>query len=132
MGCNGVILGQQMIVDDLFEIVRAKPRRPAPATGRLILVCRGGRLFGADPKGRVYTGRLETERRSVVRLSILTGTYEIPIRRPAMRRLHAQHPNVHVSVTGAIDPSAQVQSTTICVGGRPIDVEITYLGPLPP
>ncbi len=96
------------------------------------MVCRNGRLFGADPKGRVYTGRLVTRQPPAVCLSILKGSYEIPVKLPVLRRPRTQYPNVRVPVTGEIDPLARNQKATICIGGRPLDIEITYLGPLPP
>jgi hypothetical protein len=36
-----------------------------------------------------------------------------------------------VRISGEIDPSARRQNTTILVGGNAVDIEITYLGPLP-
>ena len=128
----GAKLNQKTTGDGLFEIVRARPKQPATATGRLILVCRGGRLFGADPKGRVYFGRLLTQHKRAVRLSALQGTYEIPLKRSPHRHVGEKDPSIQVQITGDVDPLARFQNATVCVGGRKIDIEITYLGPLPP
>lgn len=125
-------MNHQTTVDGLFEIVLTRPRRHAAATGRLILICRSGRLFGADPKGRVYTGRLVTHQKRAVRMSYLRGTYEIPLKRSSVRRAWAKDPSILVPITGEVDPLARSQSATVCVGGRNIDIEINYLGPLPP
>jgi hypothetical protein len=46
-------------------------------------------------------------------------------RQPSRRAVAA------VGISGEIDPGARRQNTTIFVGGRPVDIEITYLGPLP-
>jgi hypothetical protein len=124
-------LNQQISVDGLFEIVRAKPAQHAPATSRLVLVCRGGRLFGADPEGRVCLGRLLAQKQAV-RMSTLNGTYEIPQRRPSSRHPSAHPPSVQFPITGEVDPLARSQNVTICIGVRKIDIQITYLGPLPP
>jgi hypothetical protein len=46
-------------------------------------------------------------------------------RQPARRAVAA------VGISGEIDPGARRQNTTIFFGGRPVYIEITYLGPLP-
>jgi hypothetical protein len=124
-------VNQKLSVDGLFEIVRVEQPRPATATARLILVCRGGRLFGADPRGRVYLGRLFRRKRAV-QLSALKGTYEIPLRRSPLCRTGKRNVSIRVPITGEVDPLARSQNATVCVGGKKIDIEITYLGPLPP
>ena len=123
-------LKQPMAVEGLFEIARVPSRQPA-LSDRVILVCRAGRLFGADPSGRVYTGVLHADAREALRSSLLKAAYEIP-----RKGRHAPNPDPGragrmVPISGAIDPSARCQSTTVLVGGKPIDIEITYLGPLP-
>jgi hypothetical protein len=127
----GAKLNQKLSVDGLFEIVRTERTRAATATGRLILVSRGGRLFGADAKGRVYLGRL-LRQKNTMSLSALRGTYEIPLKRSSLFRAAARNMNVRLPITGEIDPLARRQSATVCVGGKMIDIEISYLGPLPP
>jgi hypothetical protein len=67
-----------------------------------------------------------------MRLSALRGTYEIPLKRSSLFRAAARNMDVRVSITGEIDPLARSQNATVCVGGKKIDIEITYLGPLPP
>ncbi len=129
---EGAKLYEKVTVDGLFEITRVKSRRPATATNRLILVCRAGRLFGADPEGRVYTGRLWTQRKRTVLMSVLKGTYEIPLKHLSWRCATIRDPSIRVPITGEVDPLARSQNVTVCVGGRPIDIAITYLGPLPP
>jgi hypothetical protein len=122
---------QEQAADGLFEIIRARLGQPAPATDRLILICRDGRLFGADPKGRVYMGRLHARPRHAAPRSVLKGTYEIPLKRRSRRRTAPADPSFAVPITGEIDPLARSQSATILVGGKRIDIQITYLGPLP-
>lgn len=119
------------MVDGLFEIIRARLGQPAPATDRLILICRDGRLFGADPKGRVYTGELQALPKDAVRKSALRGTYEIPLKRRSPRGFMPRDPSFRVPITGEIDPFARSQNATVLIGGKEIDIQITYLGPLP-
>lgn len=119
-------MNQPVAVSGLFEAVRAT-RGP---TGRLILVCRNGRLFGADPKGRVYLGRILTLSHSRPK-TILRGTYQIPLRSRPSRRSAYQSPYVQFPIHAEIDPSAKAQNVTVRIGDRNIEIRITYLGPLP-
>lgn len=72
-------------------------------------------------------GRLLPQRTHHTRLSAVHGTYEIPL-----RRVWSANPSIRVPVAGIVDPFARSQNATINVGGQTIDVQITYLGPLPP
>ena len=121
-------MNQRTSVNGLFEIVRTKAGRHVTATSRLILVCRGGQLFGADPEGRVYWGRLMLQDRRTVRLFSLLGTHEVPLRRCSRLRAMSR---IRLPITGEVDPWAPSQNATVRVGGRKIAIEITYLCPLP-
>jgi hypothetical protein len=77
-------------------------------------------------------GRLLTQREHRLRLFAVRGIYEIPIRRASSQRARMSRPSIRVPITGEVDPFARSQSTTVCVGQKHIDIEITYLGPLPP
>ena len=93
-------------------------------TKSVVAVCRRGRLFGADPNGRLCTGRLKAR--------MATARADLPyVRRGSaipIERIDAADP---VPICGEIDPFARSQSTTMFVGGQPTDTEITYLGSLP-
>ncbi|MGO4684222.1 hypothetical protein [Hyphomicrobium sp. 2TAF46] len=120
----------QMAVDGLFEVVRAHNAEPAHASNRFILICRKGRLFGADPRGRVYMGELKAPPKKAPRRTSLRGTYRIPLRRKSPRPPPVK-PSFAVPISGEIDPFALFQNTTVHVGGKEINIEIRYLGPLP-
>jgi hypothetical protein len=134
-----VKLKQPMAVEGLFEIARVPSRQPAES-GCVILVCREGRLFGADPSGRVYTGVLHANAQEALPSSFLKAVYEVPRKGKHAPRHVPRHPQSPpapfragrtVPISGEINPSARRQSATVLVGGKPIDIEITYLGPLP-
>ncbi len=95
------------------------------------MICRDGHLFGADPKGRVYTGELHTPPKYAVRKSLLKGTYEIPIRRKLPWMPSVGNPSFRVPISGEVDHFALSQNATVLVGGKEVDIQITYLGPLP-
>ena len=59
-------LKQPKLVEGLFEIAPVPGRQPSTGVDRVILVCRAGRLFGADPAGRVYTGVLKANPKKIV------------------------------------------------------------------
>jgi hypothetical protein len=129
---EGAKLTQETTVDGLFEIIRARLGQPAPATNRLILICRDGHLFGADPKGRVYTGELHAQPKHPAGKTFLKGTYEIPLRHKSPHDFAPRDPSFKVAITGEVDPFARSQNATVLIGGKEVDIQITYLGPLPP
>ncbi|WP_045834732.1 hypothetical protein [Hyphomicrobium sp. 99] len=121
----------QKAVDGLFEVIRTRVPEPAHASDRFILICRKGRLFGADPRGRVYMGELHAQPKHAPRRTSLCGTYRIPLRQRSPRRPAPPEPSFAIPITGEIDPFALSQNATVRVGGKEIDIQITYLGPLP-
>jgi hypothetical protein len=74
---------------------------------------------------------LHSQQRHALRKSVLQGKYELPIRRKPAPALAAGTMPLTVPISAEIDLSAPRQSTTVLVGGKEVDVEITYLGPLP-
>ena len=124
-------LKQPTLVERLFEIAPLPYKQPSGAGYRVILICRAGRLFGADPAGRVYTGVLQANPKQALKRSYLKVVGEAPHRRRPRTRLPARSGVAAVRISGEIDPSARRQNTTILVGGKAVDIEITYLGPLP-
>lgn len=115
-------LNQFTGLDGLFEIALRQYGQRSAESGRVVLVCRGGRLFGADPSGRIYTGELQTNDADAPAQDC---------REELLDRCHRRR-DMTIRISGEIDPSARSQSTTVLVAGKPVDVDITYLGPLPP
>lgn len=120
----------QMEVNGLFEVIRARDAEPADASDRFILICRKGRLFGADPRGRVYMGELKGQPKKAPHRTSLRGTYRIPLHQKSPRPPPVK-PSFAVPISGEIDPFALFQNATVRVGGKAINIEIRYLGPLP-
>ena len=84
--------------------------------------------------GGIYTGVLKANGDRAPDRSRLQGIYEIPRAERSSSALASPSTyatRLSVPVFGEIDPSALCQLTTILVGRKPVDIEITYLGPLP-
>ena len=120
----------QMAVDGLFEVVKAHDAEQAHASNRFILICRKGRLFGADPRGRVYMGELKAQRKKAPRRTSLRGIYRIPLHQKSPRPPPVK-PSFAVPIRGEIDPFALFQNATVFIGSKEVNIEIRYLGPLP-
>jgi hypothetical protein len=123
---------QSAIVEGVFEIAPSRNRQLSGADSRVIVVCRAGRLFGGDPNGRVDTGVLRANAEHALREA--TSQRQVACERPPARRslrAPARRTGAAVPIFGEIDPSARRQITTVLVNGRPVDIEITYVGPLP-
>jgi len=125
-----VKLKQPVAVEGQFEIARVPSGQPAHS-GCVILVCRAGRLFRADASDRVYTGALHAHAHQALCRSHLKAVYEVPRKGRQTPDPASGRTGLTVAISGEIDPSARCQNTTVLVGGKPIDIEITYLGPLP-
>jgi len=119
-----------MYTDGLYEIALYRHRQPIASEGHALLVCRSGRLFGADARGRIYKGRLRLYAKHAVRKGFLDIIYETPPRVKPRRGSTVDMQSI-VSISGEIDPMARSQRTKVLVGSRIVDVKITYLGPLP-
>jgi len=118
-----------MGTDGLYEVSLLRRRRSFGPQGRALLICRGGRLFGADPRGRLYRGRLRLYAAHAIRRGFVNAICETPPRVKAAPGTTTEMRSV-VSISGEIDPLARTQSTKVLVGRKTIDIEITYLGPL--
>jgi hypothetical protein len=119
-----------MYADGLYEIALSGRRRSFGAPSRALLVCRAGRLFGADPRGRLYRGRLRIYAKNALRKGYVNAVYETLRLKPRLGTTTEMLSIVPIS--GEIDPVARIQNTTVLVGRKAIDIEIIYLGPLPP
>jgi len=120
-----------MCADGLYEIALSGPRRSLGPPGRALLICRAGRLFGSDQRGRLYRGRLRVYANHAVRKDFINAVYETPPRVKPVPGTTTEMLNV-VSISGEIDSLARNQSTTVLVGRKAVDIEIRYLGPLSP
>lgn len=120
-----------MCADGLYEIALSHSQRSLGPPGRALLICRAGRLFGSDQRGRLYRGRLRMYANRAVRKDFINAVYETPPRVKPVPGTTTEMLNV-VSISGEIDALALNQNTTVLVGRRAIDIEITYLGPLSP
>ena len=80
-----------LLVEGLFEIAPLPYKQPSGVAYRVVLICRAGRLFGADPAGRVYTGVLQANPKQALKRSYLKVVGEAPYRRagPGRACLHA-------------------------------------------
>jgi hypothetical protein len=127
---NGPDLTQSLFVDGIFEIAPSARKSSPRAADRIVLVCRDGTLFGADPKGRVYKGALHPNNKRAMRRTILNAVCETPPRSKPVPG-SARRMAIALPILGEVDPRAPRQSATVLVGRKLIDIDIIYLGPLP-
>jgi hypothetical protein len=120
-----------MCANGLYEVALVGQRRSRGPRGRALLVCQDGRLFGADPRGRLYRGRLRLYAKHATRRGFVNAVCETPPRAKVAPGMTTEMLSV-VSIAGEIDPLARTQSTTVLVGRKAVNVEIKYLGPLLP
>ena len=118
---------QPQFANRLLQLEYLRTPQSHDATTRLLMVCRQGRLFGADEKGAVYSGTLDEcsyapQARAVINLAGETPQDD----QSAVPR--AANATINVSISGEIDTSAPAQRTTIAINGEPVEAVITNLG----
>ncbi len=101
----------------------------ADESGDALAVLRGGRIMGSDRHGGVFEGSY--------RYDAATGTnhFHVRMRVPPDGELVTGYEGgadgAVVDVVAVLHRAAPVASATIDIAGQPVDLKLTYLGPLP-
>jgi len=97
--------------------------------GTALAALRDGQILGSDPWGGVFRGCYEFDPDSdlnVVRLKI-----EVPPEEMLVTGFSAGPDGATVDIVGAFGASKIPAVTVVTVGGHPLQVRLSYLGPLP-
>ena len=119
-----------MFDDGLYSLdYRAIAGDPMDAAGTALAVLRNGKILGADRFGAMFAGSYEFDagaqsNRVHIRMSLPPGGELV-----TGQTIGAQ--GAVVDIVGGFDRAQPVARTTIEVAGAPVEVRLTYLGPLP-
>jgi hypothetical protein len=116
-------------------IYRIDYRNPFENDGPIddaLVVLRDGKMIGADRHGGIYTGEPQcfggtndgSKESIAIQMTALPGGELI-------NGVTAGSLGVCFDLTGRFDPELDRQSAVIDVGGAPIELSVSYLGPLP-
>ena len=97
---------------------------------KALAIVRDGNILASDRNGGVYTG-LST-RHGSDDLQTVALTCNMPPDTELVTGFCAGDFGAIIPIRGAFDPGTDVQRVTVSVAGQPLDVELAFLGPLPP
>ena len=100
-----------------------------PDGGIALVVLRNGKIFGSDRDGGVFSGSYEFD--PISALNKVHVRIQMPPEGRLVNGYTAGPEGATLDIAGAFERAAPVSSITIQAGGRPIEVQLNYLGPLP-
>jgi len=118
-----------MLEDGLYGIAYAAGRERMPSEGSALATLRRGRIMGSDPWGGVFTGSCKFD--AARRLSTIELRLDVPPHGELITGFSAGPAGASIDIVAAFEGAAPKLSSIIDVAGRPVRVELTYLGPLP-
>ena len=119
----------KMLDEGLYGLVYRGEDGGLPDGGNALAVLRNGKIFGSDRDGGVFTGSYEFD--PVNELNKVHVRMQIPPDGRLVTGYAAGPEGATLDIAGAFERAAPVASISVEAAGRPIEVQLTYLGPLP-
>lgn len=118
-----------MLDDGVYSLDYRGESNGESAVGDALAVLRNGRILGSDRLGGTFTGSYdfdaETDANTLhVRLAVPPGG-------TLVNGFSAGPNGASIEIVGKFDRAAPVSKTSIEIGGKPVEVQLTYIGPLP-
>ena len=118
------------MLDDGIYALRYRGEHEGEADdGNALAILRNGRILGSDRWGGVFAGHYEPERTQTtgnVRVRL-----EVPPEGMLVNGIAAGSDGAIFDIIGTVSRPAATLSTIVEVAGRPIEIELKYLAPLP-
>jgi hypothetical protein len=121
-----------MFRNGIYKIDYRNPLEDGGACDDALVVVRDGKIIGADRHGGIYTGepRCFAASKNGPEESIALQL-TAPPGGELINGITAGPAGASFELTGRFDPALDRQTTVIDVGGAPIELVVSYLGPLP-
>lgn len=116
-----------MFRNGIYRIDYRNPTDDGPCDDALIIV-RDGSIIGADRHGGVYTG---SQYQTTGQLDGVRLRMTAPSGGALVTGMFAGPDGATLQIDSRLDPTQNVQTATIDVAGNPVDIRVSYLGPLP-
>jgi transcriptional regulator with XRE-family HTH domain len=94
-----------------------------------LAVLRNGKILGSDRFGGVFMGRYEYD--AVHQHNRVHVRMQIPPEGELVAGFSAGPAGAIIDIVGAFERAAPVSATVVEVAGRPVEIQLTYLAPLP-
>ena len=117
-----------MLSDGVYRVAYFDEEQPSAALEPMVLILRRGTVMASDPLGGVYFGELEVATDGT---RMLRGSADIPPDGELVSGYVAGAEGATVSLSVELGPNILIGRHTVTVGDSTVEVEISYLGPLP-
>ncbi len=107
---------------------RAQHAREEDA-GSALAVLRDGKILGSDPWGGVFTGLYDYDPND--QLNKVRLRFDVPPEGVLVTGFCAGPTGATLDIVGAFERTAHKMATVVEVSGASVEVQLTYLGPLP-
>ncbi len=120
---------QKMFDEGLYALRYTHANDARLETGSALAVLRSGKVFGSDRWGGVFSGSYDFD--GATETNTMHVRLTVPPDGELITGLQAGPQGTTIDIVGTFDRAAPLSSATIDVAGHPVDVELSYLGPLP-
>ncbi len=118
-----------MLEDGIYRLdYRAQDAREEDG-GQALAVLRDGKILGSDPWGGLFTGLYDYDPRDC--LNKVRLRFDVPPEGVLVTGFCAGPKGATLDIVGAFERTAPKMVTVVDVSGTPVEVQLTYLGPLP-
>ncbi len=118
-----------MLEDGIYGLRYTAERAGEAEAGNALAVLRAGKILGSDPWGGVFVGSCEFD--PAARLTKVRLQFDVPPEGTLITGFSAGPTGAVLDIVGAVAGASPVAATVVEVAGTPVNVELTYLGPLP-
>lgn len=118
-----------MLKDGIYGLAYAAGGERMPSEGSALATLRAGHIMGSDPWGGVFTGSCRFD--PAQRLSTVELRLNVPPHGELITGFSAGPAGASIDIVAAFEGTAPNLSSVVNVAGRPVRVELIYLGPLP-
>ena len=118
-----------MLDEGLYRLTYAGHDSSEATSDDALAVLRNGKILGSDRWGGLFTGSYEFD--PSVETNKLHVRLQVPPDGILVNGFEAGPYGATVDVFGDFERAAPVSRTTVEIAGRPIELQLTYLGGLP-
>lgn len=129
MVAPGFCGGALMLANGIYDLRYSTAHEGTSDAGSGLAVLRDGKILGSDPWGGVFVGSCEFDAAACINTVRLR--FEVPPEGKLITGFDAGPTGAVLDIVGAIADGAPAAMTVVEVAGAPVNVELTYIGPLP-
>ncbi len=115
--------------EGIYRIAYHGKANGEPDNDHALAVLRNGKIMGSDRHGGVFTGTYEFD--AAREINVVHLRVEVPPFGTLVNGFSAEAHGAAFNITCKFERPAPIAKTSIHIVGRPIDVALSYLGPLP-